>query len=299
MKTFPFKKIDAFTSGLSAGNPCACVYLNRMTDITADQMHRIARELKGFVNEVVFLFPEDDSFRLRYYSSECEVDFCGHGTIGIMYDMIGSHPDLLGRDIIRIRVRDERLDVYNRIVDEDCVYITAPSPLFHLVALEKNEIAGALNIRSEDLDDRFDPALVHAGLHTLIVPVRGLETVLSVRPDEKSLKQFCLDNGLDIILIFTDNVADPRHRFRTRVFAPKFGYLEDPATGSGNSAFGYYLLKRKLWDGNAISIEQNSSRDCPNTVALNTVHQAGELRVVFGGAALVKMDGVYTLPETR
>jgi predicted PhzF superfamily epimerase YddE/YHI9 len=28
MKTFPFKKIDAFTKGLSAGNPCACAYLN-------------------------------------------------------------------------------------------------------------------------------------------------------------------------------------------------------------------------------------------------------------------------------
>ncbi len=40
----------------------------------------------------------------------------------------------------------------------------------------------------------------------------------------------------------------------TRVFAPKFGYLEDPATGSGNSAFGYYMLKNALWDGTPATI---------------------------------------------
>jgi predicted PhzF superfamily epimerase YddE/YHI9 len=57
MKTFPFKKIDAFTRGKSAGNPCACIYLNNITDITSAEMQLIARELKGFVSEVVYLFP--------------------------------------------------------------------------------------------------------------------------------------------------------------------------------------------------------------------------------------------------
>lgn len=299
MKTFPFKKIDAFTRGQSSGNPCACIYLNDVADITPDEMQRIARELKGFVNEVVYLFPEKQGCLLKYYSAECEVDFCGHGTIGIMYDYISNHPDLFARDVIPIRVKDERLAVYNRVAGEDCVYITAPLPSFYTVAPGKNEIAGALNIRAEDLDDRFDQALVNAGLNTLIVPVHGLETVLSLLPDEAALKKFCLNHNLDIVLVFTDDVADPRHQFRTRVFAPKFGYLEDPATGSGNSAFGYYLSKRDLWDGNGISIEQNLSRHCPNIIKLDTVKQGSDIRVIFGGAASVKIEGAYTLAETR
>ena len=53
MRTFRFKKIDAFTKGKSSGNPCACIYLNGHEDITPDEMQRIASELKGFVNEVV------------------------------------------------------------------------------------------------------------------------------------------------------------------------------------------------------------------------------------------------------
>jgi len=295
MNSFPFKKIDAFTKGLSSGNPCACIYLNSMTDITPAEMQQIAKELKGFVNEVVYLFSEDQSFLLKYYSAECEVNFCGHGTIGIMYDYISNHPSLLSREVIQIRVKDELLDVYNKIREQDSVYITAPQPVYKTVPLAKKEIAAALNINSESIDNKFDPALINAGLDTLIIPVKGLDTCLSMWPDQKTLKDFCLNNDLDIILVFTNDVADDQNKFRTRVFAPKFGYLEDPATGSGNSAFGYYLLQKNLWDGRGISIEQNNNRDYPNIVKLDTVRQNEKTNVIFGGTAQVKIDGTYTL----
>jgi PhzF family phenazine biosynthesis protein len=110
-----------------------------------------------------------------------------------------------------------------------------------------------------------------------------------------ALKDFCLANGIDIILIFTDDVADKANQFRTRVFAPKVGYLEDPATGSGNSAFGNYLLYNNLWDGKIISIEQNSSHDFPNIVKLDTVQKADGRSVIFGGSAIVKIQGEYKL----
>lgn len=295
MKSFPFKKIDAFTKGKSSGNPCACIYLNSITDITADEMQLIAKELKGFVNEVVYLFPEEQYFLLKYYSAECEVDFCGHGTIGTMYDYISNNPYLMNKDIIRIRVKDELLDVYNKIGKQDCVYITAPQPSYKSVNLKNNEIAVALNIKPKSIDNKFDLALINAGLDTLIVPVAGLDTCLSIFPDQSALRDFCLNNDLDIILVFTDDVADRRNKFRTRVFAPKFGYLEDPATGSGNSALGYYLLKRDLWDGNNISIEQNNIRDYPNIVKLDTALQDKKTSVIFGGAALTKIDGTYEI----
>lgn len=295
MKNFPFKKIDAFTKGLSGGNPCACIYLSNVSDITPDEMQLIARELKGFVSEVVYLFPEDQYFLLKYYSTECEVDFCGHGTIGMMYDYISNNPALMKKDIIKIRVKDELLNVYNKISKQDCVYITAPSPSYKSVQPKNKEITAALNINPENIDNKFELALINAGLNTLIVPIDGVDLCLNMLPDQKTLKSFCLNNDLDIILVFSEETADKSNKFRTRVFAPKFGYLEDPATGSGNSAFGYYLLKRNLWDGRDISIEQNNNRDYPNIIKLDTVKKMDKTNVIFGGAALVKIDGTYTL----
>lgn len=101
MKIFKFKKIDAFAAGVSTGNPAGAIYLNSLKDITISEMQRIARELKGFVNEVGYLCQLDkDYFDLKYYSSEREVDFCGHATIAIMYDLIKNRGDLLSEDII-------------------------------------------------------------------------------------------------------------------------------------------------------------------------------------------------------
>jgi PhzF family phenazine biosynthesis protein len=295
MKTFLFKKIDAFTTGTSAGNPAGCICLSKTGDISEEEMQLIARELKGFVNEVVYLFTEKDGIFFKYYSAECEVDFCGHGTIAAMYDYISTHPGLRRRDVIDIRVKDEYLQVYNRLETEDCVYITAPEPKYNALILKAGEISAALGIDESHIATVSEPALINAGLNTLIVPISGLSACLAIKPDEPKLKAFCLDNGVDIVLVFTRETAGKNSDYRTRVFAPKYGYLEDPATGAGNSAFGYYLLKKSDWDGGSLAIEQNNSFEQPNTVKLSTVKNKGKLRVIFGGAAIVKIDGLYKL----
>lgn len=295
MKSFAFKKIDAFTKGLSNGNPCACLYLNGANDISGQEMQLIAKELKGFVNEVVYLFPEEKCFFLKYYSAECEVDFCGHATIGSMYDLIASREDLLNQEIIIVRVKDAYLNIYNKIRESDSIFITAPPPVYKELKLKKDVIAQSLNIKADEINNNFKLDLINAGLNTLIVPITNLKSCLAILPDESTLKEFCLKNGIDIILVFTDDVAGRKNKFRTRVFAPKFGYLEDPATGSGNSAFGNYLLHHNLWDGTIIAIEQNCSYDFPNIVKLDTVINQETKNVVFGGAAVVKIKGNYYL----
>jgi PhzF family phenazine biosynthesis protein len=91
-------------------------------------------------------------------------------------------------------------------------------------------------------------------------------------------------------------VADKNSNYRTRVFAPTFGYLEDPATGSGNSAFGYYLLKNNLWKGETVTIEQNGLKNNFNIVKLQKqIDEKGNTRVLFGGGAIIRIEGKYKL----
>ena len=131
MKTFPFKKIDAFATGDSTGNPAGAVYLDAPEDITPDEMQRLALELKGFVSEVGFLYPlEGGRFGLRYYSSEREVAFCGHATIAILYDLIQNRPDLIAKDSVCVQTNRGVLRAHNRIREEDAIFIEAPRPVF-------------------------------------------------------------------------------------------------------------------------------------------------------------------------
>ena len=127
MKKFTYRKVDAFTSGKSRGNPAAYL-LTGPLQLTENEMLAIAQEHKGFVSEVVFCSDSDlADIKLTYFSSECEVDFCGHGTVATMYDLIKSNGKLRSKSEITIETnRKGLLTVYNRIGTDDAVYITAP-----------------------------------------------------------------------------------------------------------------------------------------------------------------------------
>jgi len=297
MFTYPFKKIDAFASGRSTGNPAGAIYLDSPNEIAPEEMQRIARELKGFVSEVGYVWRIDaTSFGLRYYSSEREVEFCGHATIAIMYDLIKNDRDLIHIDRIDIVTNKGRLVVENRIRSNDAVFITAPEPVFSSRNVDRTNILEAFCIEDHALSIDYPVSIVNAGLETLIVPFRSLNAVLSLSPSLAQLKDFCIRHAVDIVTVFSKETADSGCAFRTRVFAPTFGYLEDPATGSGNAALGYFLIMNGKWDGTPIMLEQNGSRTNPNLVRLIARQgETGTTRVLFGGNAVVRIQGEYVL----
>lgn len=297
MKILRLKKIDAFASEKSSGNPAAVVYLDSLKDLSRSEMLKIAKELKGYVSEVGFVCPGiETDFQLRYFSSEREVNFCGHATIAILNDIIANNKLLQTKPILTIETQNDLLTVENRYIEETCVYISAPSPQFSTKTINKDDIAVALGCPKNKLHSSRPTQIINAGLETLIVPMTNLEAVLLAFPNQEVLKEFCIQIGVDIIIIYTDETSTKESRFRTRVFAPTFGYLEDPATGSGNAAFGYYLLKNDMWNGDSIKIEQNGYMDTPNFVQiLSKKNEKSNSHVWFGGGAVLKIDGKYFL----
>ena len=290
MKRYRYIKSNAFTAGASLGNPAACVFTGEET-LSPEQMQAVAREHKGFVMEVVFCSQSDIAdCKLTYYSSECEVDFCGHGTIATMYSMIKDNPVLRSKSVVKVETnRKGIVEVFNAIDTEDAVYITAPDPIEHPVNLTVEAIGEALGLKHGAIRQDLPIRIIDAGLRTLLVPIADLETEISVYPNEQSLKTFCESNDIDIILVFSKQTANTSAFAHTRVFAPKFGYLEDPATGSGNSAFANYLLSEGLWKGEPITIEQGGNDRIFNSVKLKC--QDG--KVLFGGKATKKIEGEY------
>jgi len=296
MKEVRYLKVDAFSSGPSPGNPAGVVYLGDLGDLTPEEMQRIAREQKGVVSEVVFCAPiEPGAFALRYYSSEREVGFCGHGSIACLYPLMKKDRALASLDKVTISTNRGTLPVYNDLEGSDAVYIAAPVPEFLRGDATMDEIAGGLGVLPGCLGDRSGLSLIDAGLRTLIVPMIDLADLLEARPDISVLGEFCRRRAIDIVLVFSSETADRANGYRTRVFAPNFGYLEDPATGSGNSALGYHLLKHGEWDGSPLRIEQGPSRDDPNIVRLRTAPGEGGRRVLFGGNAIVRYERTLRL----
>jgi PhzF family phenazine biosynthesis protein len=295
MQKYRFKKIDAFVMGRSTGNPAGCVYLPSEDALSPEGMQQIARELAGIVNEVVYLFPDEGHTGMRYFSAEREVAFCGHGTIAAMYDLMKNDPVLFRDPVTRIHVGGQELLVRNEIAQADSVFISAPQPVEEKLLVSHDGVAVALRIAPGDISEKHRIAIINAGLSTLIVPIDSLDTLLSIHPDQQNLREFCLSNGIEIIVVFSPETWKAGNSYRTRVFAPIFGYLEDPATGSGNAALGYYLLKEGTWDGHMIAIEQGKIRENPNIIRLVSDASKVQRSVFFGGNAVVRIEGDYLL----
>lgn len=296
MKTYRYRKVDAFTFGASLGNPAAFL-LTGEEQFSPEQMLQIGKEHAGFVSEFVFCSSSDKAeIKLTYYSSECEVDFCGHGTIATMYELIKSNEKWKNQSEISFETNKKGvLCAYNHISEEDAVYISAPKAEFLELTVTEQAAAEALGLEMADFHPEYPMEVINAGLRTLIVPISTYQREVSLYPDQKSLKQFCEKNEIDIVLTFCMETKEKENFAHTRVYAPRFGYLEDPATGSGNSAFGNYLLKNKMWDKQPIALEQGGDNRIFNIVRLRCRNDM----ILFGGSATTRIRGEYIIQNGR
>lgn len=293
MKKFNYTKVNAFTKDSSLGNPAA--FLELMEEqLTPEEMLSVAKEHKGFVSEFVFVSKTDKAdVKLTYYSSECEVEFCGHGTIATMHNLISKYPWLRMKSTVKIETNCKGcLDVINNIDKDDTVLITAPEgKLMDMGNITIGKICEELGIEATDIDDSMPIQKVDCGLRTLMVPIKKLETEIKIFPNEQKLKEFTIANDLDNILIYSKETQSSKAFAHTRVFAPRFGYLEDPATGSSNSGFGYYAYWLGWWNGESMQVEQGNENMVYNAVNL----EVRDGKVMFGGSAKRIIDGSYYL----
>jgi len=295
MKRYRFKKIDAFAAGSSSGNPAGYVRLSPGEEIADHEMQRIARELKGFVSEVGFLregTPGECDLSIRYFSCERGVDFCGHATIAVMDDVVRNDDRFRDRESLLLRTNRGVVTVLNRTSEDGMVYIRAPEPAFSDACPDAAETAAALDLALRDIDPAIPFGVVNAGLDTLLIPLASLDACIRCSPDYATLRAFALAHAVDVVVIYTRETAFPKHDLHTRVFAPPFGYLEDPATGSGNAALGNFLVRENLWTSRTLVIEQGPDRENPNIVRLLRPEDGG---LMFGGRGQVRIDGSYVL----
>lgn len=72
-------KISAFSDGNEGSNPAGVVIAN--TFPTDTDMQKMAADV-GF-SETAFAVAHNNGWRVRYFSPESEVPFCGHATIAL------------------------------------------------------------------------------------------------------------------------------------------------------------------------------------------------------------------------
>jgi trans-2,3-dihydro-3-hydroxyanthranilate isomerase len=156
-------------------------------------------------------------------------------------------------------------------------------------------IAPALGLAVEDVPtDRFPVERWTAGNAFTFVPIRTLDAMRRIALDLARFDAAFGADGHAAAFLFSTEVADAANTFHARMFAPAFGILEDPATGSAAAAFAGYLAAHGGYqDGeHIVRIEQGYEMGRPSLIELTLVMAGGQLTgASIAGEAVIVLEG--------
>ena len=301
-RSLKFYQADVFTPQPFGGNPVAV--FPEAGGLTDDELQQIAREMN--LSETVFVFPPSDPaaiVRLRIFTPTQEIPFAGHPVVGTMHvlaqlGMIRT-TDPLTRVMQECNIGLFPVELHTKDGKVTRVVMTQPVPQF-LDLIEDAEdfykIASSLGIAKYTITDaKWPTQVVSTGLPVLIVPVRTLTAVRSIKPDPSAIVDICRRVGANGILVFTTVTVEPTANVHARMFAPSIGIPEDPATGSAAGALGAYLVQNGIVDVGPmteISIEQGYEIERPSRIFVQVASDDDLIQVVkVGGQCVMVVEG--------
>jgi len=307
---FRFIQLDVFTDRAFTGNPLAV--FPESEGLTDEQMMQIAREMN--LSETVFVLKPADADtnvlrRLRIFTPTREIPFAGHPVVGTWNGLAREGVVPLpeggsGWQRIHHEVGIGVLPVDIEFKDKQPVQVVMTQGKFEIIdeiddSQEQAEVARALGLSREDLDETLPIQTITTGLSSLAVPIRSLADLRDCRVNSSLLAEVYTRRGATGCLAFTrETIEVGASQVHARFFAPADNISEDPATGSACGALGSYLvyhggLSLETEDGRyEFVIEQGDFIHRPSRVNLEVKGGKGEVvETRVGGSSVLVARG--------
>ena len=255
-------QIDAFTDSLFHGNPAAVCPLEAW--LPDDVMQAIAEE--NNLAETAFYIREGDHFHLRWFTTVCEVDLCGHATLATAY-VLYHHEGFRG-DVLTFSSRSGPLYVRRA---GDMLVLDFPADTLKPAPLPEG-LADALGGM---------PVETFRGKDDYLLVYRTRREIASMQPDFREIEKVPCRG---VIVTAPGDDVD----FVSRFFGPQSGIAEDPVTGSAHTTLvPYWAGRLGKTSFDALQLSRRGGR-------LHCVLQGN--RVEIGGKAKKFLVGTITLP---
>ena len=240
-------RIAAFSDNGKGGNPAGVLIGDTLPE--DPEMRRIAAEV-GY-SETVFAMPLGDAWRVRYFSPESEVPFCGHATIALGAALASQQGD----GVFPLILNDVEITVEgNR--DGDSISAALQSPPTRSESISDallTEVLTMFGYSCDDLNPELPPARAHGGADHLVLTLNSREALTAMHYDLDAGRKLMNREGLVTILFAW---AETPRLFHTRNPFASGGVYEDPATGAATAAFAGYLRDIDWPHGSSIEIIQ-------------------------------------------
>ena len=276
-------KLAAFSDGNRGGNPAGVLIADTLPDVA--EMQRIAADV-GF-SETAFAKPMNTSdgsgWRVRYFSPESEVPFCGHATIALGAALALQN----GNGLFNLTLNEANITVEGT-KDGDVIAAALQSPPTHSQPAPAQLVTDSLALfgyTQVDLDSNIPPALINAGAEHLVLALNSREALAAMDYELDAGRTFMNSNGLvTVALVY----AETEQLFHTRNPFASGGVLEDPATGAATAALGGYLRDIDWPHNGVIDIVQGEDMGMRSLIRAEIGPEVGSSIRVSGTARIMK-----------
>jgi trans-2,3-dihydro-3-hydroxyanthranilate isomerase len=272
--------LDVFTDTALEGNQLAV--LPGAPDLPAGEMQRLARELN--LSETVFVRPAQrgGDALVRIFTPAAELPFAGHPVLGSAIVVGGER----GLEQVTLETGSGLVPVALRAGSgrASSGWMRQPLPTWSPYERE-DELLAALGVERSGLPVE---AYVNGPTH-LSVELPDEDAVVALQPDMRGL------NTLGEVGVSC--FAGSGGRWKTRVFAPGLGVVEDPATGSAAGPLAVHLARHgRIGFGEEIEIRQGAEVGRPSLLLARVVGSGDAIeRVEVGGSAVIVAHGEFLL----
>lgn len=271
-------RIAAFADGAAGGNPAGVAIGDALPE--PQEMQRIAAEV-GF-SETAFAAPQGEGLRVRYFSPESEVPFCGHATIALGAALALRRGD----GLYRLMLNAAGITVEARR-GADGVAAALQSPPTRSAPADPALVAAALSLfgyARADLDPRIAPAIAEGGATHLVLALAERHTLAAMAYDLDAGRRLMRDAGLVTVALVH---AETPQRFHARNPFASGGVYEDPATGAAAAALGGYLRDLGWPHGGRIEIIQGEDMNMRSRICAEIPPERGSSIRVSGTARVM------------
>lgn len=263
------QRIAAFSQGSQGGNPAGVVLLTE--DASTADMARVAAEV-GY-SETAFAVALDDSgknWRVRYFSPESEVPFCGHATIALGAAL--GQREGAGQYRLTLNNASITVDAVQSATGMIAILSSPPTRSQNISDEELQDALALFALSAEDLDPQLAPARIHGGADHLVLPLQARETLADMDYDLDAGRVMMRKHKLVtimLVVIESDQVFVARNAFASG------GVLEDPATGAAAAAFAGYLRDQTWPHGGELTIRQGEDMGSPCLITVTLDNTKG------------------------
>ncbi len=305
MPQIKFYMVDVFAREKYAGNQLA-VFLDLEQKLSMEQMQQMTREINFAESTFIRSIESDGSFGVRIFTTEYEVPFAGHPTLGTAYILAKYLSSKSVNEIVlRLKKGDIPVVLSNaNQLEESRFTMQQVQPEFG-VTFDARTISNAFDIPIENFDVSMPVQDISTGLPYLIIFLKDLESIGSLKLNAERVEEFLTEEklfkttnarGLTTNLFFvTRETVEKQHSYHTRMFVLEDGNIwEDAATGSANGCFLAYLLKYVNSSQSAI-VEQGFEMGRKSILYLDGARQQDQYILKVGGQVVPVSEGHWSI----